>query len=105
MKTVDVSPEDMAKRTVRFGSLKSYQQQQESSAGIPDGAFETVAARRVYPIMVPENYAGRSALAPLKGVPGLAVTVAECPPGNGADAVAALSSIGFKFDAGVEGQA
>ena len=32
MKTVDVSPEDMAKRTVRFGSLKSYQQQQEATA-------------------------------------------------------------------------
>ena len=83
MKTATASPEAMAKRTVRFGDLKSYQQQHET-AGIPDAAFDTVAARRVYPIMVPEAYAGRSAQAPLKGAPGLAITIAECPPGNGA---------------------
>ncbi len=73
----------MAQRTVRFRDLKSYQQQHEQ-VGIPDAAFDTVAARRVYPIMVPEAYAGRSAMAPLKGAPGLAITIAECPPGNGA---------------------
>jgi uncharacterized RmlC-like cupin family protein len=83
MKTVQVSPEEMAKRTVRHQQLKSYQQQNEQR-GIPDAAFDTVAARRVYPIMVPEAYAGRSAMAPLKGAPGLALTIAECPPGNGA---------------------
>ncbi|HXQ52784.1 MAG TPA: cupin domain-containing protein [Stellaceae bacterium] len=83
MKTVSVSPEVMEKRTVRFRRLESYQAQHER-LGIPDAAFETVAARRVFPVMVPENYAGRSAQAPLKGAPGLAVTIAECPPGNGA---------------------
>jgi uncharacterized RmlC-like cupin family protein len=83
MKTRSVTPEAMEKRTVRFKSLASYQQQHEN-AGIPDAAFETIAARRVYPVMVPEAYSGRSALAPLKGEPGLAITVAECPPGNGA---------------------
>jgi len=83
MKTVSVSPEAMARRTVRHESLQSYQAQHER-LGIPDAAFDTVAARRVYPIMVPEDYAGRSAMAPLKGAPGLALTIAECPPGNGA---------------------
>jgi len=83
MKTETVTPEVMAKRTVRFRNLASYQQQHEQ-AGIPDAAFDTVAARRVYPVMVPEAYSGRSAMAPLKGAPGLAVTIAECPPGNGA---------------------
>jgi uncharacterized RmlC-like cupin family protein len=73
----------MEKRTVRFNSLASYQQQHETT-GIPDAAFETIAARRVYPVMVPEAYSGRSAMAPFKGAPGLAITVAECPPGNGA---------------------
>ncbi len=33
---------------------------------------------------MPETYAGRSAQAPIKGAPGLAITIAECPPGNGA---------------------
>lgn len=83
MKTASVSPEEMAKRTVRHRDLQSYQQQHET-LGIPDAAFDTVAARRVYPIMVPADYAGRSAMAPLKGAPGLAITIAECPPGNGA---------------------
>lgn len=83
MKTAGVSAAEMAKRTVRFKTLKSYQQQHEAE-GIPDAAFDTVAARRVYPIMVPEDYAGRSQMAPFKGVPGLALTIAECPPGNGA---------------------
>ena len=83
MKTVNVSPDEMQKRTVRYKTLESYQQQ-SAQLGIPDAAFDTVAARRVYPIMVPETYAGRSAMAPLKGVPGLALTIAECPPGNGA---------------------
>lgn len=83
MKTNMASPEEMEKRTVRYKNLRSYQQQHESK-GIPDAAFDTVAARRVYPIMVPEAYAGRSAMAPLKGLPGLALTIAECPPGNGA---------------------
>ena len=83
MKTVSVTREDMEKRTVRFRQLESYQQQHEK-LGIPDAAFDGIAARRVYPIMVPEAYSGRSAMAPLKGAPGLAVTIAECPPGNGA---------------------
>jgi mannose-6-phosphate isomerase-like protein (cupin superfamily) len=83
MKTVSVTPQEMQKRTVRYSRLESYQQQHEK-LGIPDAAFDTVAARRVYPIMVPENYSGRSAMAPMKGAPGLAVTIAECPPGNGA---------------------
>jgi uncharacterized RmlC-like cupin family protein len=83
MKTETVTPHSMEKRTVRFRQLQSYQQQ-HGELGIPDAAFDTVAARRVFPIMVPETYAGRSAMAPLKGLPGLAVTIAVCPPGNGA---------------------
>ena len=34
-------------------------------------------------MMVPANYACRSAQAPLKGADGLALTIAECPPGDG----------------------
>ena len=83
MKTISVTQAEMEKRTVRYKSLQSYQAQHEQ-LGIPDAAFDTVAARRVYPIMVPEAYAGRSVMAPFKGVPGLALTIAECPPGNGA---------------------
>ncbi len=84
MKTVTPTPEEMARRTVRFKNLDSYQRQQERATGIPADAFAQIAAHRVYPVMVPENYSGRSAMAPLKGAPGLTLTIAECPPGNGA---------------------
>jgi len=50
---------------------------------IPPGAVEKVAARRVYPVMAPADYQGRSAGAPVKGPRGLIVSIAECEPGNG----------------------
>lgn len=82
MKTIQVSPEQMAARTARFNKLESYQAQHAAS-GIPQPILEKIAARRVYPVMVPENYAGRSQSAPVKGAEGLAVSIAECPPGDG----------------------
>jgi len=50
--------------------------------GIPAEAVEVVSAKSVYPIMSPEGWEGRSAVAPVKGMDGLTVTIAECPPGN-----------------------
>jgi uncharacterized RmlC-like cupin family protein len=84
MKTRTISREEMERRRARFRSLESYQQQQERASGIPSAAFERIAAHRIYPVMVPTTYAGRSALAPVKGAPGLVITIAECPPGDGA---------------------
>jgi uncharacterized RmlC-like cupin family protein len=77
-----VTVEEMNARTARFKKLDSYQKQ-HSETGLPQEAMEKVAAGKVYPVMVPETYQGRSKGAPLKGVPGLAVSIAECPPGNG----------------------
>lgn len=82
MQTIQVSPEQMAARTARFNKLESYQAQHAAS-GIPQPILEKIAARRVYPVMVPENYTGRSQSAPVKGAEGLAVSIAECPPGDG----------------------
>jgi uncharacterized RmlC-like cupin family protein len=82
MKTIEVTAADMNARTARFKQLDSYQTQQANN-GIPQPILEKIAARRVYPVMVPKDYTGRSAAAPLKGLPGLAVTIAECPPGDG----------------------
>ena len=83
MKTTNVTPEEMNRRTARFKKLESYQQQQERAQGVPAAALERIAANRVYPVMVPATYGGRSTMAPLKGEPGLVVTIAECPPGDG----------------------
>lgn len=78
-----VSVEEMARRSAKFKDLKSYQAQQEVN-GIPSAVLEKIAARRVYPLMVPEGYTGRSAMAPIKGAAGLSLTITESPPGDGA---------------------
>ena len=44
---------------------------------------EKVTARKVFPVMAPADYQGRSAGAPVKGPRGLIVSIAECPPHNG----------------------
>ena len=51
--------------------------------GIPPGAMEKITARKVFPVMAPADYQGRSAGAPVKGPRGLIVSIAECEPGNG----------------------
>ncbi len=83
MKSVKVSPEQMKQRLARFTDLRSYQHQQAEANAIPVEVMETIAAHRVYPLMVPEAYTGRSAQAPIKGAPGLVLSIAECPPGDG----------------------
>jgi mannose-6-phosphate isomerase-like protein (cupin superfamily) len=78
-----LSPEAMEARVARFKRLQTYQQQNLSAHGIPPGAVEKITARRVYPVMAPADYQGRSAGAPVKGPRGLIVSIAECEPGNG----------------------
>ena len=83
MKTQSLTPEAMEARVARFNSLQTYQRQNFEAHGIPTGAVEKITARRVYPVMAPADYQGRSAGAPVKGPRGLIVSIAECEPGNG----------------------
>jgi uncharacterized RmlC-like cupin family protein len=78
-----LGPEAMEARVARFNKLQTYQRQNFESHGIPAGAVEKITARRVYPVMAPAEYQGRSAGAPVKGPRGLVVSIAECEPGNG----------------------
>src|SRR6202051_1810209 len=78
-----LSREQMEARVARFGMLQSYQTQNLATQGIPPGAMEKITARKVYPVMAPADYQGRSAGAPVKGPRGLIVSIAECEPGNG----------------------
>jgi uncharacterized RmlC-like cupin family protein len=78
-----LTPEQMEKRVARFKKLETYQRQNFEAHNIPPGAMEKVAARKVYPVMAPADYQGRSAAAPVKGPRGLIVSIAECEPGNG----------------------
>ena len=83
MKSVKVTRDQMLRRMARFNELKSYQYQQEAANAIPVEVMEKIAAHRVYPVMCPETYSGRSAQAPIKGAPGIVLSIAECPPGDG----------------------
>lgn len=83
MNTKSLSPEAMEARVARFNELQTYQRQNFDARGIPPGAVEKITARRVYPVMAPADYQGRSAGAPVKGPRGLIVSIAECEPGNG----------------------
>jgi quercetin dioxygenase-like cupin family protein len=81
--TKSLTPEKMEARVARFNELQTYQRQNFETLGIPSGAVEKITARRVYPVMAPADYQGRSAGAPVKGPRGLIVSIAECEPGNG----------------------
>lgn len=84
MTYTSLTPAEMeATRVARFSKLQTYQQQNLAAHDIPPGAVEKVTARKVYPVMAPANYQGRSAGAPVKGPQGLVVSIAECEPGNG----------------------
>ena len=78
-----LTSDKMEARVARFNKLQTYQRQNFETHGIPAGAVEKIAARRVYPVMAPADYQGRSAGAPVKGPRGLIVSIAECEPGNG----------------------
>jgi len=81
--TKSLTPQLMEARVARFDKLQTYQTQNFDAHGIPPGAVEKITARRVYPVMAPADYQGRSAGAPVKGPRGLIVSIAECEPGNG----------------------
>ena len=83
MRMKSLTPEQMEDRVARFKKLQTYQRQNFEMHNIPPGAVEKVAARRVYPVMTPADYQGRSAGAPVKGPRGLIVSIAESEPGNG----------------------
>jgi uncharacterized RmlC-like cupin family protein len=83
VRSKSLTPEEMDFRVARFKKLETYQRQNFETHNIPPGAVEKVAARRVYPVMAPPDYQGRSAGAPVKGPRGLIVSIAECEPGNG----------------------
>ena len=80
MGSKSLTPEQMESRTARFNKLQTYQKQNFEAHNIPPGAVEKVTARKVFPVMAPADYQGRSAGAPVKGPRGLIVSIAECEP-------------------------
>jgi quercetin dioxygenase-like cupin family protein len=76
------STDDMQKRVARFADLVPYKDTMNDAHGIPPEAMQMMSSDKVYPVMSPEGWEGRSKVAPVKGAAGLTVTIAECPPGD-----------------------
>jgi uncharacterized RmlC-like cupin family protein len=66
----------------RFKDLVPYQSQHADN-GIPREVMEYLAANKVFPVVCPPGLVGRNALAPLRGWPGLCITIAQCTPRQG----------------------
>ena len=70
-------------RVSRAASRVPYQRSLESKDGVPAEVMKYMAASRVYPIVAPAGLKGRNQNAPLKGLPGGSVSLAECDAGDG----------------------
>jgi uncharacterized cupin superfamily protein len=79
----EVAEGEVESRITWFEKLVPYKKQLQSNTGIPTAATEWLTAGSVYPLIVPEGHIGRSQYAPLKGLPGLSLAIAECEPGDG----------------------
>jgi quercetin dioxygenase-like cupin family protein len=79
---IELTPEDMQKRVARYADLVPYKDTMNAAHGIAPEAMQLMSSDKVFPVMSPEGWAGRSKIAPIKGAPGLTVTIAECPPGD-----------------------
>ncbi len=78
----ELSPEAMQKRVARFADLVPYKDTMNAAHGIAPEAMQLMSSDKVFPVMSPEGWEGRSKIAPIKGAQGLTVTIAECPPGD-----------------------
>ncbi len=75
---------EMEERTVRFSNdLGDFHANHEDVSGIPAKVFDKFAPNRVFPLVVPEGYTGRSEGAAMVGLPGLVVDLTVCPPNDG----------------------
>lgn len=80
--TRNLTEAEMEARIARFADLVPYKQTMNDAHGIPVEAMRMMSTDKVYPVMSPAEWTGRSSIAPVKGAAGLTVTIAECPPGD-----------------------
>lgn len=83
MKTIDISPEEMASRVSRFAELKPLKAAE--SLDIPLAAKDVIYSRELLSVIglggdadTPVNQG-----APIQGAGGMTMTMAVCPPGTG----------------------
>ncbi len=83
MKTVQITPAEMATRIARYGEITPQSALYQDASGIPREAYELMAAKTLYLLMAPQSQGGPMAQQPaIAGQPGLSVIMARCPPGD-----------------------
>ena len=83
MRTIDISPSEMARRVARYAELKPLEVQ--TNTDLPQEAADIVWARRLLSVVGLDKDADTpiNSAAPIKGAAGITVTLAQCPPGTG----------------------
>lgn len=83
MKTITVTPEEMAARISRFDALEPLAAAE--SLDVPLAAKDVIYSRKLLSVIGPET-AGDTPInqgAPIRGAAGMTMTLAVCPPGTG----------------------
>ena len=83
MKTIDISPSEMARRVARYAELDPLEVQKNTN--LPQEAADIVWARKLLSVVGLEKNADTpiNSAAPIKGAAGITITLAQCPPGTG----------------------
>ena len=83
MKTIDISPSEMARRVARYAELDPLEVQKNTD--LPQEAADIVWARKLLSVVGLEKDADTpiNSAAPIKGAAGITVSLAQCPPGTG----------------------
>lgn len=83
MKTINISPSEMACRVARYAELDPLEAQKNTN--LPQAAADIVWARKLLSVVGLEKDANTpiNSAAPIKGAAGITITLAQCPPGTG----------------------
>lgn len=92
MKTIELTPAEMATRVSRFRDLKPLPSQVADE--VPLAAKDVVYARKLLSVIGLEDSSATpiSSGAPIKGAAGMTMTLAVCPPGQGPELHAHLNT-------------
>ena len=83
MRTINISPSEMARRVARYAELDPLEVQ--NNTNLPQEAADIVWARKLLSVVGLEKDANTpiNSAAPIKGAAGITITLAQCPPGTG----------------------
>ena len=82
MQTVQMTSEEVAKRTARFANLQAMSTLKDSKV-VPQEARDIFLARKIMPILLEQTQNAFGNVAAIYGAAGLTMNISVCPPGQG----------------------